>query len=312
MKDASGGDTAWVKNPPYGLGFVNEGLGYNPVVYDLMFEMAWRDQPVEVGKWLDDYVLSRYGRANADARRAWQILWETVYDGPHYTGSIIDQVPHVRAAAKLPYDNAKLAKAWEALLAAANELGEVDTFRFDLVNVARQVLSNHAAVSHGAIVQAFQAKDDSAFASASEQFLQLIRDLDGLLATREEFLLGCWLEDAKRWGTTDAEHAHFEWNARRVLTMWGQGASLDDYAHKEWSGLLAGYYLPRWESFLHELGASLRTGKPFEEKDFQTRQRRWMADWSDRREVCSTQPQGDSIEVTKTLWAKYKTQLTRL
>jgi alpha-N-acetylglucosaminidase len=26
-----------------GLGFVNEGLGYNPVVHDLMFEMAWRD-----------------------------------------------------------------------------------------------------------------------------------------------------------------------------------------------------------------------------------------------------------------------------
>ena len=27
-----------------GLGFVNEGLGYNPVAYDLMFEMAWRNE----------------------------------------------------------------------------------------------------------------------------------------------------------------------------------------------------------------------------------------------------------------------------
>ncbi len=291
-----------------GLGFVNEGLGYNPVVYDLMFEMAWQDQPVEVQKWLDDYVLSRYGRANADARRAWQTLQETVYDGAHYTRSIIDQVPHIRAAAKSPYDNAKLAGAWEALLAAADELGEIDTFRFDLVNVARQVLSNRAAVQHGAIVQAWQAKDASALRNASEQFLDLMRDMDRLLATREEFLLGRWVEDAKRWGTTDAERARFEWNARRVLTMWGQTAALDDYARKEWSGMVGRYYLSRWKLFLQELNASLDNGKPLDEGAFQSRLRRWMADWSDQREAYPTQPQGDSIPVAKALWAKYKEQ----
>jgi len=288
-----------------GLGFVNEGLGYNPVVYDVMFEMAWRDQPVDVEKWLGDYVLHRYGRANEETRRAWQILLGTVYDGAHYTRSILDQVPHVQAATKLPYDNAKLAGAWEALLAAAGEMGGIDTFRFDLVNVARQVLSNHAAVLHGALVQALQAKDAPAFRDASGQFLQLIRDLDRLLATREEFLLGRWLADAKRWGTTDAERARLEWNARRVLTMWGQGASLDDYARKEWSGMLSGYYLPRWELFLHERSASLDSNTPFDEKEFQSRLRHWMADWSDQREVYPTQPQGDSIQVAKTLWTKY-------
>jgi alpha-N-acetylglucosaminidase len=292
-----------------GLGFVNEGLAYNPVVYDLMFEMAWRDQPVNVQEWFDDYVPWRYGRTNEDARRAWRILLETVYDGAHYTRSIIDQVPHVRTAPKGPYDNAKLAGAWEALLAAADELGETDTFRFDLVNVARQVLSNHAAVLHSAIVQALQAKDASAFCRASEQFLDLIRDMDRLLATRAEFLLGRWLEDAKRWGTTDAERARFEWNARRVLTMWGQGSSLDDYARKEWAGMLGGYYLPRWELFLHELSTSLDSGKPFDEKEFQSRLRRWMADWSDQREAYATQPQGDSIQMAKALWTKYKEQL---
>ncbi len=294
-----------------GLGFVNEGLGYNPVVYDLMFEMAWRDQPVEVRKWLDDYVLSRYGRANENARRAWQILLETVYDGAHYTRSIIDQVPHVRAAGKPPYDNAKLTGAWERLLAAAGELGEIDTFRFDLVNVARQVLSNRAAGLHSAIVQAWQAKDAPALREASEEFSRLMSDLDLLLGTREEFLLGRWLEDAKRWGSTDAERARFEWNARRVLTIWGQGSSLDDYARKEWAGMLGGYYACRWEPFLRELSESLQNNKPFDEKEFQSRLRRWMADWSDRREVYPTQPQGDSIQVAKTLWAKYKEQLDR-
>ena len=292
-----------------GLGFVNEGLGYNPVVYDLMFEMAWRDGPVDVQKWLDDYVQSRYGRSNEDARRAWQILLETVYNGAHYTRSTMDQMPHLRAAPKLPYDNARLAEAWQALLAAADELGGIDTFRFDLVNVARQVLSNHAAVLHGAIVQAWQTKDASALQSASQRFLDLIRDLDKLLATRAEFLLGRWLADAKRWGTTDAERARFEWNARRVLTIWGQGASLDDYARKEWSGMFGGFYLPRWELFLNELNESLRSGQPFNEKEFQGKLRRWMADWSDERRVYPTQPQGDRVQMAKMLWDKYEKSL---
>ena len=45
-----------------GLGFVNEGLDYNPVVQDLMFEMAWRDEPVDFKAWIVDYARHRYGR----------------------------------------------------------------------------------------------------------------------------------------------------------------------------------------------------------------------------------------------------------
>ena len=292
-----------------GLGFVNEGLGYNPVVYDLMFEMAWRDQRVDLGEWIDDYVHHRYGRENEQAHRAWHTLLDTIYNGAYYTRSVVDQLPHLQAAGGPPYGNARLVEAWEALLAAADELGPVDTFGFDLVNVGRQVLSNHAAVLHGNVVRAAQEKDVPAFAKAAGQFLQLIRDLDELLATRQEFLLGCWLEDAKRWGSTEAERARCEWNARRVLTMWGAGASLDDYARKEWSGMLSGYYLKRWEWFLRALGDSLRGNKPFDEKEFHRQFRPWMAAWSDQREVYPTQPQGDSVQVARKLWTEYQQQL---
>jgi len=292
-----------------GLGFVNEGLGYNPVVYDLMFETAWRDGPVDLKQWIGDYAWHRYGRENEKARLAWQILLDVVYDGAHYTRSIVDQGPQVQTAASAPYDNVRLAKAWQALLGAADELGEVDTFRFDLINVARQVLSNHAAVLHSAMVKAAQEKNAQAFDDASGQFLQLIRDMDELLATRKEFLLGCWLEDAKRWGMTDAERARFEWNARRVLTQWGQTAALDDYARKEWSGMLNGYYLKRWELFLRDFGESLRNNTPFDDKAFEAKVRKWTAAWSDQRETYPTQPQGDSIAAAKRLWAKYENQL---
>jgi alpha-N-acetylglucosaminidase len=292
-----------------GLGFVNEGLGYNPVTYDLMFEMAWRDGPVDLRQWIGDYVYHRYGRKNEGARRAWEILLDNVYNEAHYTRSVVDQMPQVQTAASSLYDNVQLAGAWQALLGAATELGDVDTFRFDLVNVARQVLSNHAAVLQSAMVKAAQEKNITAFDEASGQFQQLIRDMDNLLATRKEFLLGGWLEDARRWGATDAERARFEWNARRVLTQWGQTAALDDYARKEWSGMLNGYYLRRWQLFLREFAKSLASDKPFDDKAFHGKVRKWTDDWSDQRETYLAQPQGDSIAAAKRLWTRYEKQL---
>jgi alpha-N-acetylglucosaminidase len=292
-----------------GLGFVNEGLDYNPVVYDLMFEMAWRDQPVDLDRWIADYALNRYGKENEEARQAWKILQNTVYNGTYRTRSVIDQTPHLKKTTDAPYDNAQLAKAWRALLEGADKLGEADTFRFDLVNVARQVLSNHAAVLHRALIKASQEKNASAFKNASMQFLQLIDDLDELLATRDEFLLGRWLEDAKRWGTSEAERARFEWNARRVLTLWGQGPAIDDYARKEWSGMLNGYYRLRWQRYLSELETSLSDNESFDEENFQTKLRQWMGDWSDQRENHTILPQGDSIQVAQKLWIRYSRQL---
>jgi len=288
-----------------GVGFVNEGLGYNPVVYDLLFEMAWRDKPVRLDSWLADYSRHRYGRPNDGAERAWQILKETVYTGPHRTRSIIDTVPTLRPARRAPYSNGRLAEAWRRLLGAADELGEVATYRFDLVNVARQVLSNHAAEVHGEVAAAWREEDLDGFRAAAERYRQLIRDLDELLATRREFLLGRWLEDAKRWGTTPQERARFEWNARRVLTLWGTGKAIRDYARREWSGMLTGFYLPRWQMFLDALEQSLAAGEPFDGAAFARRLLQWEDGWANRSDAYPTEPRGDSVAVAHRLWKTY-------
>jgi len=289
-----------------GLGFVNEGLGYNPAVYDLMYENAWRDEPVDLDEWVQHYSHHRYGRSHADAERAWRILKDTVYTAPYRTRSIIDTLPTLQPARSAPYDNTQLERAWHALLEAADELGEADTYRFDLVNVARQALSNHAGRLHDEVVAAYGTGDPQALEQASVRFLQLIRDLDELLGTRGEFLLGRWLADARRWGATDAERARMEWNARRVLTLWGESTAIDDYARKEWSGMLSGYYQVRWEKYFEELARSLRSKKPFDSKTFDEELRQWLRDWSDRRDGYPTEPQGDSVAVARALWEKYR------
>lgn len=294
-----------------GLGFVNEGLCYNHATYDLMFENAWRDGPVDLKQWAVAYARHRYGRAHSAAERAWLTLFDTVLNVPTRSVTPITWPPTlVRRRWMLPYDNGRLAEAWRDLLQAADDLGHTDTFRFDLVNVARQVLANHAGPLHTEMAAAWKAKDLATLEKAAQRFLALTADLDELLATRHEFLLGRWLEDAKRWGATPAERARCEWNARRVLTLWGETPRLNDYARKQWSGMLSGYYLPRWKQFLDAAGQSLRDKKPFDEKKYDEELLKWTARWSEDRSRFPTEPCGDSVAVARKLWAKYAEAVT--
>ena len=290
-----------------GLGFVNEGLGYNPVVQDLMYEMAWRDNAVDLERWISDYAVHRYGKPNANTESAWKILLETNYDKTlHWNRSVIVTKPQLgRAYPGPPYDNARLADAWRRLLDASDVLGKVDTYRFDVVNIGRQFLGNHAATLHGELVRAYQAQDTAAFEQSSGRFLQLIREIDDLLATREEFLLGRNLANARRWGETDSERARMEWNARRVLTLWGEGPAIDDYACKDWSGMYRGYYYPRWQQYISAVKEAREAKEPFDAKAFNEKLRQWMRDWSDLENTFPTDPRGDSIKTARKLHNKY-------
>ena len=232
-------DLAAVRKHPLGqkvrgVGMMMEGYGHNPLVFDLMYEMAWRDD-VDLAAWMREYPRFRYGRNNADAESAWQILRTGIYNRGIGGQTILTAFPAV-GRQYTRYPAATLARAWQLLLQAEKDLGGTETYRHDLVNIARQALSNHAGQLYARTTAAYNAKDAAAYRKSSQEFLQLIYDIDELLATNDEFLLGTWIEDAKRWGQTDAERARLEWNARRVLTLWGRTPALRDYAWKEWSG----------------------------------------------------------------------------
>lgn len=77
--------------------------------------------------------------------------------------------------------------------------------RYDLVDITRQALSKLANQVYMDAVIAFQHKDASAFNNHSQKFLQLIKDIDELLASNDNFLLGTWLESAKKLATNPSE-----------------------------------------------------------------------------------------------------------
>jgi alpha-N-acetylglucosaminidase len=202
-----------------------------------------------------------------------------------------------------------LASAWGSLLAARKELGGVATYRHDLVNVGREALSNHAANLYDKVTAAYEAKDADAYRRASRQFLELLQDMDELLATSDQFLLGQWLEDAKRWGDTRVEREQMEWNARRVLTLWGKGDKLRDYAWKEWSGMINGFYAKRWELFFQQQQAALEKAKPFDAEACRVEVFKFEDEWAKRTDRYRAKAKGDSVAVAQRLFDKYTGQL---
>ena len=134
-----------------------------------MFQLAWRDEPVDVNAWVVDYARHRYGRDNAHAAQAWQQLAATAYRAPAGDHAIFDRAPTLGGGrGGAAYNQTQLAEAWRELQRAADDLKDADTYRYDLVNVARQVLSNCASVLHQDVLDAWGAKGAPARESASQ------------------------------------------------------------------------------------------------------------------------------------------------
>ena len=51
--------------------------------------------------------------------------------------------------------------------------------------------------------------------------VDLLTDLEYLLASDRHFLLGNWLAQAESWATDIKEFFLYQWNARNQITIWG-------------------------------------------------------------------------------------------
>jgi alpha-N-acetylglucosaminidase len=301
LRDPASGDVA-------GMGLTPEGIAQNPIAYDLATDMFWRTEAPDLEAWVQDYALRRYGQLPPAASEAWRILLRTVYSRRSPAPRSAVCRPPTLDARGPDYDNpGAIAQAWSLLGSCARELGNADPYRYDLVDLTRQVLSNHADALHAAAVAAFRAADAAALEAIEARFNRLLLDLDEVLGTRREFLLGRWLADAQSWGRSDAERALLEWNARNQLTLWGNRESLlRDYARKEWNGLMRCFYLPRWHAFFFELRACLAGGHPFDDVAFHARMRAREEAWTHGRAPYAAAPQGDAIEVACRLIIAYR------
>lgn len=298
-----------------GTGVATEGLDTNPMAFDLFTEMAWRSEPVDLSQWVAEYATRRYGSADAHALRAWQILTQTVYsaraDGVTNHGerdaqpeSLFNAQPSLTALStstwapdQLRYDPRQFAQALAELLRASARVRATATYRYDLVDVARQVLANWSRRALPEIKDAYDHRDEPRFRFLSGQWLERMDLQDKLLATNSGFLVGHWLAAVPPWAADDNERAALDYDARSILTTWGDRtaseAGLHDYGNKDWAGLTHDYYRRRWEIYFAALDRALKEGNSPAPIDwFQ-----FGEQWNHDRRTYHSEPQGDSWSV---------------
>lgn len=159
-------------------------------------------------------------------------------------------------------------QAQAQLLKDADKLAASKPYRFDIVDVQRQMMTNLGQLVHKKAAEAFVAKDKAAFTLHSRRFLELLSDMDELLYTRSEYSFDKWLTEARSWGETKEEKDLMERDATSLVTIWGADGDprIFDYSWREWAGLINGYYLPRWQKFYTMLQGHLDAGTDYQEE----------------------------------------------
>jgi alpha-N-acetylglucosaminidase len=303
-----------------GVGISTEAIENNPVQYDLMAEMAWHLEPVDLARWIEDYAARRYGRRSAQAAAAWQLLLGTVYDravGIHgLPPSIICARPTLDARRGWRQldgsleQTPQIVEAWDLLLACGDAVGEADGYRRDLVDLTATCLTLLAEHTHTHMVEAVQAGSAARFNPAAARFLQIMGDLDALLATRPECLLGRWIAAARQHGATPQEANHLEWNARTLITLWGpRDSMLHDYSCRYWAGLVSSFYQARWQMLIQQVAHDLSAGAVFDADAFEQAVRDFEDSWVHATTPMPVEAAGDTREVARRCYATYKSML---
>ncbi|GLQ92536.1 alpha-N-acetylglucosaminidase [Dyella acidisoli] len=299
-----------------GTAVFTEGMDTNPFAFDLFTEMAWHSKPVDLEAWTADYVQRRYGAADPHALAAWNVLLHTAYDihidqvvfnseRDAAQESLFNAQPSLTANRASNWSPEAMRYSAEAFKHALPEMLQVtpalrgsDTYHYDLVDIARQTLANENRLLLPQIKAAYDAKDRSRFETLTQRWLHLMDLQDQLLATNRFFLVGNWLSQVQPWATTPEERARLDYDARSLLTTWGdrkasEGASLHDYGNKDWAGLTHDYYRVRWQTYFATLDEALRTGTPPKSMDWFD-----MGDaWNRGTQHYTDQPIGDAYEI---------------
>lgn len=257
--------------PPAGIGLTMEGIENNPVMYELVSDLVWTaDSTVCSRQWLRNYTRSRYGKLSPAIDLAWTLLANSVYsadsanrqqgttespfcarpsDNPVNASSWANAEPY--------YDPADVIRAACVFASVADSFSDSPHYIHDLIDVTRQAVAEAGRLEARKFADAATHGDSAAYHAAAKRFLNLILVQDTLLASTPSFRLGHFTEAARKSAVSQEISDGMERDARRLVTTWGNRTASDtgglhDYSNREWQGLLADFYYPRWQRWFAE------------------------------------------------------------
>jgi alpha-N-acetylglucosaminidase len=277
-----------------GFGATPEAIEEIPLFFDLVWEMNWRSEaPPDLDQWIVSYGQRRYawqpdgGEPDALLPQAMTTLRQAVYSSSNMDETPLENSPSFTAFSSRNTNATGLLVALRLFLMSAlnKEVGStLSTWQYDCVDLARQVLVNtwddyhhYQALAYQPFIT-FGADTSPDVIPLTALMLNITSDLDRLLATNENYLLGNWIADARAWANNTGDAADLlELNARNQLTLWGPAAplnssysnSIDDYAAKHWQGLVGGYSQSRWQLQSQYVLSSLQSRQPANWEQYQ-------------------------------------------
>ena len=195
--------------------------------------------------------------------------------------------------------------------------GTIQPLIYDLVDFGRQVLVNLFAdvytIHRTALTQLTTTGSTSRVSELSilsAAMLSIIDDVDALLSTNTNFLFGHWLSDALQSaasGAPDSVLNLIEFNARNQITRWGPNGNIEDYAAKEWAGLISGYYRKRWEIYVSWVKNATEKGVSLNDTFLSDALNEFESDWGYQtdHESYPIATTGDTLELTSKYLQKY-------
>jgi alpha-N-acetylglucosaminidase len=294
-----------------GIGMMMEGINNMPYAYELTCDMAWRTEVPDINEWFENYMLARYGKDCPPLKQSRKLLLATVLNDNHaeVTNGVIwgdyKTLPSLNQPC-FPKNLEEFDKAVALFASCAGEFKNIETYRFDLVDLMQQSFTHRLSKIYYKIDNAIKSNNVTEFDKLTSEFNNVLLDFDLLLSTYKSFMLGSWVEAAKNAAPNENEKALYEWNAKTLITAWGDEkvaheGSLLDYASRRWAGMMKDYYLPRWKLYFDNTRNKM-LGKPGIAIDYYN----FSDNWARENKTYPTEPVGDPVEVSLEMIKKYR------
>lgn len=257
-----------------GAGLTMEGINQNEHLFEMAADSPWQDTQINVEQWKTEWVNRRYGNVSAQASTAVQSAWTTLDNSVYNSNdlevmctvrSVFDLVPNTYGyvndtgnylATKVTYDVKDVVKALDGLLAAVDaqpSLEKVPAFANDIVDVARQAIMNAGIPWYTDMIASWNKGDNAKVEELGKRIVDMLVDLDAVLATDKNYLLSTWIADARKYGANPSQEDFMEFEARNQIILWGPNSyspwPLDRYAAKHWHGVVKDVFSVSWDMF---------------------------------------------------------------